>query len=90
MVGALDDNFPPASAAGAAQLYKDRYSSLLLGSQRPKLSTPAPALEPVNIFVKEGKGHSMIGSEDEMRAIMEFLGGTLVQTMLAMEGAAGA
>ena len=90
VVGALDDNFPPASAAGAAQLYKDRYSSLLLGSERPKLSTPAPALEPVNIFVKEGKGHSMIGSEDEMRAIMEFLGGTLVQTMLAMEGAAGA
>lgn len=86
VVGALDhDMFPPSSAARALQLYKDRYHSLPRRGSRPTQSMQAPALEPVTVFVKEDKGHSMIGSEEEMRAVMEFLGRTLVRSLPAME-----
>ena len=90
IVGALDNNFPPSSATKSSKVYKDSYLSLLQGRPPPIQSMQAPALEPVKLFVKEGKGHSMIGSEEETRAIMEFFSRTLVRTLPAMEKATGA
>mmetsp|Transcript_3851 Transcript_3851/g.8656 ORF Transcript_3851/g.8656 Transcript_3851/m.8656 type:complete len:125 (+) Transcript_3851:3-377(+) len=43
----------------------------------------------VRVHVQQGKGHSMIGSEDEMRAVMEFLSKRLVRRMVSMEGRCG-
>ena len=40
----------------------------------------------VQIHVQKGKGHSMIGSNDEMQVIMEFLSKRLVRRLVSMEG----
>ena len=40
----------------------------------------------VQIHVQKGKGHSMIGSKDEMQVIMDFLSKRLVRCLISMEG----
>lgn len=40
----------------------------------------------VQLHFQKGKGHSMIGSKDEMQLIMEFLSKRLVRRLVSMEG----
>ncbi|KAL3790626.1 hypothetical protein ACHAW5_004193 [Stephanodiscus triporus] len=40
----------------------------------------------VQIHVQKGKGHSMLGSKDEMQVVMEFLSKRLVRRLVSMEG----
>jgi predicted esterase len=74
IIGSQDMNFPPDAARNASSLYNDTHKRLItLQSSMAKL---APAAK---IFIKDGKGAAMIGSEDEMRCIMEFLATRLVR-----------
>ncbi|KAL7551716.1 hypothetical protein ACHAWF_014898 [Thalassiosira exigua] len=43
----------------------------------------------VQVHVQKGKGRSMIGSEDEMRVVMEFLSKRLVRRMVSMGSSMG-
>ena len=67
-VGSDDGNFPPNTARKASSLYND---------------TSATKESAATIFVKDGKGPAMVGSEDEMRCIMEFMAKRLVREMPA-------
>ena len=68
VVGSKDGNFPPNIARKASSLYND---------------TSATKESAATIFVKDGKGPAMVGSEDEMRCIMEFMAQRLVREMPA-------
>ena len=68
VVGAKDGNFPPNTARKASFLYHE---------------TSATKESAATIFVKDGKGPAMVGSEDEMRCIMEFMAKRLVREMPA-------
>ena len=68
IVGSKDENFPPNTARKASSLYND---------------TSATKESAATIFVKDGKGPAMVGSEDEMRCIMEFMAERLVREMPA-------
>ena len=68
IVGSNDGNFPPNTAQKASTLYNDT------GATKESAAT---------IFVKDGKGPAMVGSEDEMRFIMEFMAKRLVREMPA-------
>ena len=68
IVGSEDGNFPPNTARKASSLYND---------------TSATKESAATIFVKDGKGPAMVGSEDEMRCIMEFMAERLVREMPA-------
>ena len=68
IVGSKDGNFPPNIARKASSLYND---------------TSATEESAAAIFVKDGKGPAMVGSEDEMRFIMEFMAQRLVREMPA-------
>ena len=68
VVGSKDGNFPPNTARKASFLYHD-----------PSATKESAA----TIFVKDGKGPAMVGSEDEMRCIMEFMAKRLVREMPA-------
>ena len=69
IVGSKDPNFPPNTARKASSLYNDSMS--------------ATNESAATIFVKDGKGPAMVGSEDEMRCIMEFVAKRLVREMPA-------
>ena len=68
VVGSKDGNFPPNTARKASFLYHE---------------TSATKESAATIFVKDGKGPAMVGSEDEMRCIMEFMAKRLVREMPA-------
>lgn len=81
LVGSDDRVFPPSAARHASKLYNDAYKSSI---SPHRLQSPA---DPVSIYIKKGKGHAMVSSEEEMKSIMEFFSQRLVREMPSTEAA---
>jgi len=86
IVGSDDSAFPPPAARRALEIYHDACKSSI-GTSMHGLDSSA---DPVTIYIKKGKGHTMVNSKEEMRSIMEFFSQRLVREMPSIDAAASA
>ena len=100
--GSKDETCPPACLRDMAQLYNgychadenenDNDNDHGSSSKTPATTTTTTTttetatLIPANVFIKQDKGHAMIQSKEETRAMMRFCGEHMVRRMVAMEG----
>jgi len=78
--GSEDETFPPSAVEEAVRGYNACAATVLPVSSASRGTTGARA------YVKEGKGHAMVGSPDEMRVVMKFFSERLIRWMVGMEG----
>ena len=77
--GSKDEKFTPDAMNESIDFYNSYgWKSMKGGGKKPSL--------PAKAFIMKGKGHGMINSEEETKAVMEFCGEKMVRRMLAMEG----
>ena len=86
VVGSDDIAFPPSAARHSLKIYEDACNSSI-GTSMHGLHSSA---DPVTIYIKKGKEHTMVNSKEEMRSIMEFFSQRLVREMPSLDAAASA
>ena len=81
-------------STGSTQQQKQPTDVLIIAGDNDSVYPPEAAQQSTRLYhpskaqihVQKGKGHSMIGSKDEMQVIMEFLSKRLVRRLVSMEG----
>jgi len=75
-----DETFPPSAVEEAVRGYNACAATVVPVPSAVRETRGASS------YVREGKGHSMVGSPDEMRVVMKFFSKRLVRWMIGMEG----
>jgi predicted esterase len=77
--GSKDEKYTPNTLCESIEFYNS--SHIIKDDQ--KTSTSAPAAK---AYIRKNKGHEMINSEEETKAIMAFVAEHMIRRMVAMEG----
>lgn len=80
--GSEDERFPPSAVHEAVRLYNADVSANGTLGPMEGLDERTGAIA----YVKEGKGHEMVRSPEEMEVVMKFFAKRLVRWMVGMEG----
>jgi predicted esterase len=76
--GSKDEKYTPNTLNESIKFYN---SSRIKDDQNTSTS-----VEPAKAYIRKGKGHEMMNSEEETKAIMKFVAEHMVRRMVAMEG----